>query len=970
MRCLYFYITIYRYIKLYMRTKGKRILNTNFEVLQAVPIDGRMLVTGYTDITGFTTSDKPYNGMLVSNEGLDNISKAGLYFLSNKNILSGVSSWDKFVFNKDLNGYVTTGITVNLTGNQSIDGNKTFLQQTIFLSGLISPAFQAQDGSKLTSLIPDGLNISNPDGIADYTYNSIKFSNPFTTAHTLTVTIPELSGISTITYPNASGTIALTNDLFGKYLPITGGTVTGNTTIIGSTVSDAFVTSEISGGTTYTTRITPFGMKFTINNTYSGSLTYNSFSTGRTWILPDKDGTVAMLSDISGSSFNSDNYYTSGQTDSKFLALTGGTLTGDETIEGKLKFLDNGNTVEIYYDDLTSKVIFDTNTSDFQIEGSVIGYNFISSNPNDTFNYSNLDNNKLIFQNSGYTNFLSYASLTTGRTWVLPDKDGTVAMLSDISGSTFNPNEYVTTGGTLQQILGDKLFSGEVIFGDGLITSSEGLKFPDDPFGGSGDIGGIKLLNKGGEGQTLEIYVGNENDDTINISVPHGGTGFTVNGFPVYHTGNFSINNYVTTGTTQTVAGDKTFSNDIFVNTIVRVGKGGGNLVTNTVLGDSTLLSNTTGAGNTAIGVHALSGNTTGSTNVAVGIYTLNKNIGGNNNIAVGAYAMSGDTNGYESIGIGSFVLENNTTGYRNVGIGMKSLISNTTGVQNIAVGSHSMTGNTTGSNNIGIGDSALCKNTSGLYNLAIGYESIYKNTTGYNNIGIGNLALHENTGFYNLAIGHETLYNNTSGYNNIGIGNLALNANTNGFGNIAIGKDSLISNTVGSNNIVVGSGLVELTTGSGNTSIGYMHSGLTVGSKNTFIGGKIFLSASESGLTNNIILTDGDGNRRLSIDSSGNATFQGSVSASGGFFDTSDINLKNIVENNFDVSKIKTISYTWKDNRDSNIHIGYSAQEVEKYLPSAVMTDKKGEKSVRYMEVLVAKIAQLEKEILNIKQK
>ncbi|MBL0357613.1 MAG: hypothetical protein IPP72_12360 [Chitinophagaceae bacterium] len=53
------------------------------------------------------------------------------------------------------------------------------------------------------------------------------------------------------------------------------------------------------------------------------------------------------------------------------------------------------------------------------------------------------------------------------------------------------------------------------------------------------------------------------------------------------------------------------------------IGKGGGNILTNVVIGDSALYNNTIGSNNTAIGTKALFKNITGAVNVAIGRLTL-----------------------------------------------------------------------------------------------------------------------------------------------------------------------------------------------------------------------------------------------------------------------------------------------------------------------------------------------------------
>ncbi|AXQ66568.1 MAG: chaperone of endosialidase [Caudoviricetes sp.] len=90
----------------------------------------------------------------------------------------------------------------------------------------------------------------------------------------------------------------------------------------------------------------------------------------------------------------------------------------------------------------------------------------------------------------------------------------------------------------------------------------------------------------------------------------------------------------------------------------------------------------------------------------------------------------------------------------------------------------------------------------------------------------------------------------------------------------------------------------------------------------------------------------------------SGNTSVTGTVTASGGFFN-SDRRLKNIFKRDGDVAY-----YTWKDGRDNKTHIGYIAQEVQENHPNQVQVDDKGILSVNYVEILVEKIRVLEKRI------
>lgn len=98
------------------------------------------------------------------------------------------------------------------------------------------------------------------------------------------------------------------------------------------------------------------------------------------------------------------------------------------------------------------------------------------------------------------------------------------------------------------------------------------------------------------------------------------------------------------------------------------------------------------------------------------------------------------------------------------------------------------------------------------------------------------------------------------------------------------------------------------------------------------------------------------------------NVSSTGVVTASGGFFN-SDIRLKDLVDYEYNVESIKPITYVWKDSEDKKRKIGYSAQEVQSILPEAVKEDKEGFLSVDYIQVLVAKIAELENRIKQLEK-
>lgn len=210
----------------------------------------------------------------------------------------------------------------------------------------------------------------------------------------------------------------------------------------------------------------------------------------------------------------------------------------------------------------------------------------------------------------------------------------------------------------------------------------------------------------------------------------------------------------------------------------VRVGRGGGDIETNTILGDG-MTNNTTGGYNTGAGYGVLENNKTGSYNCA----------------------------------FGTGILLYNTTGSYNTAIGASTLTNNVFGSQNVAIGAGALYAN------IGVENS----NIFGHRSVAIGPSAMVKNTTG-NGIGIGNLALgNQTTGMWNIGIGNQAGSGITTGENNI---ILAGTGFVIGGGGITTGNNNLI---IAQNN----GNTTGITTGSGNTIVGKV-TGLEAGLNNS----------------------------------------------------------------------------------------------------------------------------------------
>jgi hypothetical protein len=175
-----------------------------------------------------------------------------------------------------------------------------------------------------------------------------------------------------------------------------------------------------------------------------------------------------------------------------------------------------------------------------------------------------------------------------------------------------------------------------------------------------------------------------------------------------------------------------------------------------------------------------------------------------------------------------------------NTAVGLTALNVNTTGSQNTAVGELTLAGNLGGISNTAVGSTALTSNTSGNQNTAVGLLAAYSTTTGSDNVAIGSVALYSNTTFS---------------------------------GNIAIGSGALYSANGGSNSTVIGYSAGTLAYGGTNTFLGYgSGSSVTSGANNVIIGGYTGATAPISATGSNyIVLSDGAGTVRQTIDSSGN---------------------------------------------------------------------------------------------------
>jgi len=212
-----------------------------------------------------------------------------------------------------------------------------------------------------------------------------------------------------------------------------------------------------------------------------------------------------------------------------------------------------------------------------------------------------------------------------------------------------------------------------------------------------------------------------------------------------------------------------------------------GTATKNIGIGNSALLSFSTGINNVAIGYHAGRLIAGGQGNVAIGTEALKTNVSGNNNFALGTEALK------------------LSTASNNVAVGGLSQPSTSTGDKNVSLGYFTLNGNTTGFENVAIGNVAMQLNVDGYRNIAIGSEALLSNVSGFGNISIGQATLYSSTGDRNIVVGYQSASTTTAGSRNILVGTSINFPSTTGSNQLVIG------------NLIFGTGL----TGTGTTIAG-----------------------------------------------------------------------------------------------------------------------------------------------------
>jgi len=158
-------------------------------------------------------------------------------------------------------------------------------------------------------------------------------------------------------------------------------------------------------------------------------------------------------------------------------------------------------------------------------------------------------------------------------------------------------------------------------------------------------------------------------------------------------------------------------------------------------------------------------------------------------------------------------------------------------------------------------------------------------------------------------------------------------------------------------------------------TVVGTAGQGIEFGARNgatNFVSGAAIYGALDNPATTGLMvfqtLTAGSLTTKLTIASTGAATFSSTCTATG-FFESSDSRLKTLIQDNYQTKGIASITpklYT----KNGKVELGYYAQDFVGILDSAVSKGEDDMLSLSYREVHTAKIYALEQEIKELKAK
>jgi hypothetical protein len=590
-------------VRIYVNTSGRTItLHTEDNNLCQVITT---FTTGITAINGLTAQ---VQNLTTGTSGTDfNINSLGNTHTFNLPVASAtntgkLSSTDWSTFN-DKQPFITAGTTL-----EYFRGDKTFqtLNTTVVPEGTNLYFLDSRARTAVSASAP--LSYNSTTGVFGITqagassdgYLSSTDWNTFNNKQASGNYITSLTGEATGTGPGATAVTLNNASVTAKVLTginITGGTVQATDTMLTAfgklqNQINGLIGSTIYQGTWNASTNTPAlasgvgvrGYYYIVSvagNTNLDGITdwfvgdWAIFD-GTAWQQVDNTDSVTSVNGFTGAvSLTTDNI-SEGTTNLYFLnsraraalSFTAGSgaynnTTGVITIPTNNNQITNGAGY-ITSSALTGYVPYTGATANLDMGTGSFGINagqflLLAKNGSDTLGLSayqgflNLSGNDGIYLQLNASNNLSFFGKTSG---VVTSQVGYISRAGDFSG-----NSFIKTGGTSSQFLkadgsvdstaylalSGGIMSGQIVLKESSSSAdfTKGLRFPNDPFGGAGDVAGLRLYASSGENMVLELYTGDNGGlDVINFATGIGGTAnndsVKINNNKIWNAGNLS----------------------------------------------------------------------------------------------------------------------------------------------------------------------------------------------------------------------------------------------------------------------------------------------------------------------------------------------------------------------------------------------------------------------------------------------
>ena len=670
-------------------------------------------------------------------------------------------------------------------------GQKIYPDFNTALAGLSSDPFTEGDTFDFTTFLGYLVLKSNTTDLTNTSDNSILAAGLFrgvggggSGGGSPSVSLDDLSDVSITSPTNGQ---ALIYDS-GSALWINGNVISASYATTASFITTASTNAFVQGGNS-------FGAQALLGTNDNQSLAFETSGSTRMFISSSGNvgiGTTTPTStlDVSGSSRISSNITVTGsltvsgsaRINTLTIGLGGGQVSNNTAVGVDALFSNTSGTTNSAFGNSTLRAnttgvenvavghnamrlnvsgAYNTAVGNFALFNSVgsightaVGYAALNQNTTGYYNsvvgFHNLSSNTTGYENSS----VGFETLRLNTTGYRNSAFGAYALRANTTGIQnvaigLNAGRFIADGSANNTITNNSIYIGvntraladnqtnQIVIGDNITgLGSNTVTLGNDSITRTALKGNVSVGTTGSIASRLHVKGSGATSATTALRVENSSASPSLvvldNGFVGINTGSAQFNLDVN-GTARVVS-DASISG-------FTVGRGGGLIVGNTVVGFEAGLNNTTG-NITAFGYQAGKGNTTSSDNTALGYGALRTNSISSFNTAVGTFALR-DNTAANNVAIGAPALLSNTSGTQNVGVGNSALRLNLTSNNNTAVGYESLRNNIA-SNNTAIGhgsgyNGGANANTTGANNIFIGWNAIGVSATESNRTWIGN---------------------------------------------------------------------------------------------------------------------------------------------------------------------------------------------------------------------------------------